>query len=283
MGKYLQVFTSTFRANTLWCNDFQWSSSIMLSTIESTSGRCRLRACLITGASAVILTVAAGGVTMAQKEAPAVLVEADPIVTIRTHWVVKLMDPDRKPGTPQFIAVVSPDGTVNGSYALLELNHTTIPKESPGGVQLQIWQHDTPYISSSALHPGTKCQTAGETIRFTMQMKFEENAESPTGRQIVFSVGNLESTTWGKINSVGSYSLPTSLTSLDDFTPQSSMLESGVNSGGTRIEFMKIDSIDYRTLSGAATSDATDYVVHSAKALVETQLDAVKLERVLAY
>ena len=216
----------------------------------------------------------------AQLEEPVVTESTSPIVGVRTHWEVRLMEPEWKIGTPQFIAVITPDGSLNNDFAILELNHSTIPEATAGGIQFQVWHGDLPVKWYS---PGSNiaCQYAGETIRFTMEMKLEK-ADSG-GQQIVFSVINLASSTWGKIGTVATFTRPTQLTSLNGFTPHSSVKESGVSVGGNRVEYMKIDSIDYLAADGTRTSNSTDHLVHSAKQLVETQLDAATIDKVLAY
>lgn len=110
----------------------------------------------------------------------------DPIVGIRTDWEIKFSTLNRKSTTPQIIAVLSPDGTVNGDYMILELNHSSLPSYSKGGLQIQIWNYDQEQTWSDVYFAGTECQTDTERIRFTMEMKLVDDVNSQTGKRLWF-------------------------------------------------------------------------------------------------
>jgi hypothetical protein len=215
--------------------------------------------------------------------------KADSIIGVRVYWKIRLMDPDFKNGTPQIIAVVSPDGcisspdgSINSHYAIVELNHSTLPEHYEGGVQLQVWNHDLVSAWQAATRSGVTCKSASESIEFIIEMRLEENAESATGRMLWFNFIELKSTTWGTHRCIASHGVETALTSLDGFTPQTSITESGINVGGNRVDCMAIDRIDYFYKSGASSSDSTDYVIHKAKMQVDTELTSKEVLAVSA-
>jgi len=207
----------------------------------------------------------------------------DPIVGIRADWEIQFSTLNRKSTTPQIIAVMSPDGTVNGDYMILELNHSSLPNFSKGGLQIQIWNYDQEQSWSDVYFAGKECQTDTERIRFTMEMKLVDDVNSKTGKRLWFRVLNLESTTWGRIATFSEFGIATQLTSLNAFSANQCLADSGINAGASQVDYMKIDSVDYLYKSGRSAGDSADLSVYSTQVKVDTTLDTFTLTKALAY
>lgn len=207
----------------------------------------------------------------------------DPIVGVRTDWEIQFSTLNRKTTTPQIIAVMSPDGTVNGDYMILELNHSSLPSYSKGGLQIQIWNYDQEQTWSDVYCSGKECQTDSERVRFTLEMKLVDDVNSKTGRRLWFRVQNLESDTWGKIATFKEFGIATHLTSLNAFSANQCLAESGINAGASQIDSMKIDRVDYLYESGTTDGDSTDRSVYSTQVKVDSTLDSFTLSKALAY
>jgi hypothetical protein len=207
----------------------------------------------------------------------------DPIVAISTSWKIRLNTPNDNGSLPQIIAVLLPNGTLYDNYMLLELNHTSLPAYSAGGMQLQIWNYDKELTWSDPYSPGSRCRTTDEEISFMLDAELVQDTSSPTGRSVEFTVREFRSSTWGEHDSLPSYRIPTKLQSFDGFSPAECVCESGVNVGGTEVEYMKIDSIKYRFASGETRDDSTDYCAHNCLCTAETKLDSETLERAASY
>lgn len=207
----------------------------------------------------------------------------DPLVGVRTHWKIRLNEPNRKGGTPQIVAVMTPNGTINGDYMILELNHSTLPDYSRGGLQVQVWNYDQKRIWTDAYSSGANCQTIGEDLEFTMEITLVDDKTSETGKRLLFKVLDLRSDTWGEVATVASFGVTTNLTSLTGFSPANCIAESGITAGSSRVEYMKIDSIDYLYASGRVNGDSTDYPLHTVQTQIDSKLDIYTLEKATAY
>jgi hypothetical protein len=79
----------------------------------------------------------------------------DPVVGIRVFWEVQLLTPSALKGSPQIITVLSPDGTVEKTHHVFEINHPTAPDTKRGGLQGQLWGGETPVKWSALVKTGT--------------------------------------------------------------------------------------------------------------------------------
>jgi hypothetical protein len=90
---------------------------------------------------------------------------------------------------PQIATVISPIENIEAEYGVLELNHTTQPDYSDGGIQLQRWNGDF-ICSTRTANSHARLTTPDERITFTMTMKI-------SGGKLAFGVINGKSQTWG--------------------------------------------------------------------------------------
>ncbi len=184
----------------------------------------------------------------------------DPVVGVRVFWEVKLLTPSALKSAPQIITVLSPDGTVEKTHHVFEINHSTAPDTKRGGFQGQLWHGETPVKWSDPVKTGTSLGTAGETVSFVHSMALREatNADGTVSRTLAFSIENLASSTWGNLQTTGAVEAPSTLTSLATFDPQACLRESAILVGRNRIDYMKISRIELVRATGATAGRSVD-------------------------
>ena len=65
--------------------------------------------------------------------------DATRAIRIEEDWEVEIGTPEPAGNAPQIINVFSPRQSLSGAYAVFEVNHSTQPTYSAGGMQLQCW------------------------------------------------------------------------------------------------------------------------------------------------
>ena len=96
-------------------------------------------------------------------------------------------------------------------------------------------------------------------------------------------VPGFESDTWGKIDTFREFGIATQLTSLNAFSANQCLVDSGINAGASQVDYMKIDRVDYEFKSGSTDGDSTDLSVYSTQVKVNSGLDVFTLDKALAY
>lgn len=114
---------------------------------------------------------------------------------VQEDWVLVIQQTSPDETAPQIATIISPVENIEAEYGVLELNHTTQPDYSDGGIQLQRWNGTfltdyRPPVSNNRL------TTPNETISYTMVMKINNG-------NLVFNVQNGSSQTWGTFGGNG--------------------------------------------------------------------------------
>lgn len=114
---------------------------------------------------------------------------------VQEDWVLVIQATSPEQTAPQIANVISPVGSIDAEYGVLELNHTTQPDYADGGIQLQRWNGNflSDYCPTTTHN---RLVTANETIRYTMTMKVVNG-------RLVFGVRNGTSQTWGSFGGEG--------------------------------------------------------------------------------
>jgi len=182
---------------------------------------------------------------------------AQTIVRVEEDWEMVVGEPDPTADAPQVTCVISPQGNVDGIYATFELNNRTTPDFAAGGLQFEIWQdevalHERKFPNQSAL------TTQGEAVSWTQSMALEEG-------NLVFEITNGSSTTWGSFGGQGylTFSMCTSMASLNTYNPDVSVANSGVSYAANRVQSLTLKRIRLYTSDGTEVELATPRVVHS--------------------
>ena len=92
-----------------------------------------------------------------------------PIVRVEEDWVIQVGIPSPAGDAPQIVNVMTPYCDIKNSHVVFELNHTTWPEYSPGGLQLQRWCGETNKANHRFPHYDILA-TENETITYVMGM-----------------------------------------------------------------------------------------------------------------
>lgn len=177
-----------------------------------------------------------------------------PITRIEEDWVVEIGEPAAEEEAPQITTVISPNSGLDGVYAVFELNHSTLPDYSAGGMQLQLWdgENDLDHKSPTA---NALLSTIGEQVCYTSVMSLRNGS-------LRFSIRNGTSTTWGTFGSNGQLltSVASNLTSLSDYNPAVSVRNSKVGFAANRVTKLALKQVRYYSNGTLVTTDSTERV-----------------------
>lgn len=183
--------------------------------------------------------------------------ETPSVVRVEEDWELVIASPDPDSDGPQITCVMSPGEDLAGLHAAFELNQRTLPDYQAGGMQLQIWDEETPLVqtqpSQSAL-----LATPGETIRWTLAMRLQEG-------KLAFEVRDGRSTTWGEFGGSAPYKAETaaSLLNLNAYSPTVSVRNTGAGFAGNRVRSLVLKRVRYTTATGLVVEDNTPRTVFS--------------------
>jgi len=179
------------------------------------------------------------------------------IVRVEQDWELVIGTPDPDTDSPQIVCVISPRGDVNSTYAAFELNQRGQPSFSPGGLQLQIWDGESPLSEVSSTNESL-LTNVGETVRWTQSMELADGV-------LIFEVTNGTSTTWGGFGGEGSLrlSVSTTLTNLDGYDADVSLRNSGVGFAANRVHSLVLKRTRLITSAGQQVEVQNDKAIYS--------------------
>ncbi len=185
---------------------------------------------------------------------------AQDIVRVEEDWEVQIGTPDPAGESPQIITAMSSTDRLEDVHCIFEMNHSTLPDYTAGGMGLQIWSSDTNL--TYMVHPKTgPLRTPDEVITYSMTMTL-------TGGDIVFEVKNGSSpNTWG-VFGIGYFktSVSTSQTAFTLYSPDVSVKNSKVGFGENRVKKFVLKQVRYYSQSGLISTDTTQRVVYEQTA-----------------
>jgi hypothetical protein len=173
------------------------------------------------------------------------------IVKVEEDWELVVKEPDVSVCAPQITSVISPVGHLDGVYAAFELNYENTPEFVAGGMQVQVWNGETPVVTRRS-REGERLGTNNETITWTQVMRLDNGSLS-------FWLKDGVSTTWGTFGGWNdtSVSVSTALTSLHTYNPLVSVEGSGVGFAGNRVTSLRLLRVRYHTSTGQVIEDNT--------------------------
>lgn len=173
------------------------------------------------------------------------------VVRVVEDWQLVVSQPDPSLDAPQVTAVISPLGHLNSLYAAFELNHQSQPAFVGGGMQLQLWNGETPLVSKKHKE-GQKLTYDNEMITWTQEMSLKDGV-------LYFVVRNGTSTTWGNFGGPLSTAaaVATSLENLNAYSPVLGVENSGVGYAGNRVTSLKLLRVRAYTSDGQVVEDST--------------------------
>lgn len=189
---------------------------------------------------------------------------AKKLIKAEEDWVVFVRNPDGKIASPQILVCMSPDGTFNSEYGLLEINHASQPSWFAGGIQIQGWKGKT----NTTIHNAPKTHVLTQSydrLIFTTAMEV-----SPEG-YTVFSVKNGRSRTWGSFGTDGKLAVrvPTVRSDLTGYSRETSVKNTHVTHGAHRVTIMYQRRARYYYDDGTMTVDDSYRLLHRYRHLVQ--------------
>jgi hypothetical protein len=189
--------------------------------------------------------------------------ESVTVVGVAEDWELVVGEPDSGNAAPQLTCTISPHGHLNNLHSVLEINHKTVPFWAPGGVHLQTWVGEY-NLTRKSIENHSPLSHAGEVVTWTSSM-------TVGGNVLTFTVDNGNSTSWGSFGNGNSLqvSYGTSLTNLNNYSPNFSVSNSGVGFASNRVQSLVLKQVRYTLSTGDVLVDNTPRVVHQS----ETQLE----------
>lgn len=177
----------------------------------------------------------------------------EPVITrVEEDWVLVVRNPNVAKTAPQLLNVISPVPDLSNVHAILEVNHSTQPEFSAGGLQLQGWNGD----ALTQFHRGAPegaLRFDSETIRYTLRMEIRDG-------QLTVEVINGRSDSWGAFGGKGflKTQMQCGVKDLRQYSPQFSADQSRVSYGGQRVDRFYLDRTRYFSDSTLIRQDDTD-------------------------
>ena len=177
----------------------------------------------------------------------------EPVITrIEEDWVLVVRTPNVAKTAPQLLNVISPVANVSSVHAILEINHSTQPEFTAGGLQLQGWNGDT----LTGFHHGSPAGALrfdNEIIRYTLRMEIGDD-------KLTVEVVNGRSDSWGAFGGKGILKthMKCDVNDLSRYSPQFSADRSRVGYGGRRVDRFYLDRTRYFSDAKLIRQDDTD-------------------------
>lgn len=185
--------------------------------------------------------------------------ESQRVISVEEQWELRIAEPDTDRSAPQTTMVISPTGDISGLHFLVTLNHATVPDYAAGGVQVQQWNGDE-LIQSKAVHEGTVLDQTEETIRWSQRLYLHDG-------NLSFQVRDGHSDTWGDFGGDElRIRVESSLSSLNQYRPGTSLTESQVNYAENRVGSLTLMKLVWITEDGQVHEQ-------SAPIPIDTSLD----------
>ena len=184
---------------------------------------------------------------------------AQPIVRVEEDWELVVGEPDLTTNGPQVTTVITPLNNVNGVHATFEVNHQTQPGYVAGGMQVQVWNGETPVAAKKGSKDG-QLHHAGEAVRWTQSMELQ-------GGNLIFEVSDGNSSSWGTFGGQGylRLSVGTSLSNLNGYNPDCSADHTGIGYGSNRVAILVLKEVRIYDAQGLIATDSTQRVVHESQ------------------
>ncbi len=166
------------------------------------------------------------------------------VVRVEEDWRLDVGEPDPNVTAPQITTAISPRSDLSGVHAIFNVNYQALEQFAPGGMQLQVWNGDTP-VSYYRLRPDDEFDNVSERVTWTQVMSLDNGG-------LTFRIENGQSTTWGTFGGTHllTESVSTSLTNLNLYDPLTSVDSSGVTFAANRVDALVLERIRIYTSDG---------------------------------
>lgn len=175
---------------------------------------------------------------------------------VEEDWYVQIGTPSPQEDSPQITTVLSPSWSLNGNFAVFDMNCATQPNFESGGVQLQLWQDDEIAQSRSNANWTSLCHPNDE-IRYTSVMSIQDG-------KMIFEIQNGSSTTWGAFGD-GELKLqvPTWRPHLNHYSRWNSESNSRIGLASHRVRQFVLERVRFYSSDSLLREDNTSHVLHN--------------------
>lgn len=187
----------------------------------------------------------------------------EPVMAVEEDWELVVGTPDWNTESPQITCVISPIGSMHTVHCAFDLNHHSQPSYSAGGMQLQIWNGESPVSRKEFSERGLLRHT-NETITWTARMALEVGLDGGAN-QLGYEINHGHSWTWNGFGGNGTLrtSVNSLLTDLNLYDSSISTTHSGVNYAFEQVASLKLVEVRrYNILGQLISVDTTERVVH---------------------
>jgi hypothetical protein len=176
------------------------------------------------------------------------------VVRVEEDWVLTVNQPDQNVAAPQLSSQMSQDGT-GSIFCNLHLNSRDFPRYGAGGLQVQIW-NDSSNVASKTWDTWSVMNTPNEVVTWTQYL---DVAKGP----MTFGISASSSQTWGDFSGP-QIAVPTAVQSLDNYTADYSVANSGITFGANRVSYLAIVAVRIYYQDGSVQEDLTERIVYPA-------------------
>jgi hypothetical protein len=176
------------------------------------------------------------------------------VVRVEEDWTLIVNQPDQNVAAPQLSSQMSQNGT-GSIFCNLHLNARDFPKYGAGGLQVQIWKGDS-NVASKTWDTWAVMNTPNEVVTWTQFL-------DTSNGQVTFGVSAASSQTWGDFSGQ-QIVVPTSVLSLDNYTVDYSVANSGITFGANRVSYLAVTAVRIYYQDGSVQTDSTERIVYPA-------------------
>ncbi len=177
------------------------------------------------------------------------------VYRVEEDWQLVVNNPDPTDNGPQVTCTISP-ADMDTAYCAFDLNYHTQPDYVAGGMQIHTWDPLDPVEYSDAVESGVMA-TSGEAVTWTQAMTWNNST-------INFQVSNGQSQTWGTFGGQNDkeeghlfLSLPTSLSNLNNYSPDVSLNNSGVSFASNLVGSLTLVAVRWYDANGNLIKEIT--------------------------
>jgi hypothetical protein len=174
---------------------------------------------------------------------------ASPITRVEEDWEMDVIAASEDLTAPQIVMQMSVDGATN-DYFTFEINHSSQPEFSHGGIQVQAWDDDESYNFKNSPTSRT-LERYTETIRWTQDLSVQDGWAR-------FEIEDFKSISIGSFNneSLLTIYMPTGAQDLSGYSPNYSQQLSSVPYAENRVSSLKLLRVRY--FSGSSLVGSTE-------------------------
>lgn len=209
-----------------------------------------MRRRMIRGATLLLLIALAGSIGRGQTSTAV-------IDQIEEDWSLVIGAPNPDEAGPQITTCMSPVSDGSTPFVAFDLNYRDYPSFLSGGLQVKIYSNDT--VTASASEEDDLLQTTGETITWTQRLSLTSS------NTLTYQVVNGQSMTWGTFGQgqgLPSLTFTAQVSSLANYSPTTSVGNSGVGWQSNRVTQMVLTQVRYYSSGQLVATDTTSRPVN---------------------